>query len=201
MAYEAQQAELVHAALVRASACTKCSWKDIGQNGLKGCRACLREHWRKCYLNRVNLETINSMNKNGQFDNPELIAFCRGMFSDAALERVTCEGGDVVLRSRGSGPPHHVSPAPIWMRGVRKDPMSGVKESTTAERRLKSSEKAEESDICQKTTEHGMLTLSPTVLRSLANSLETTDIQTVLRIVAYIPDPWAYNRYSNSPGR
>ena len=150
--------------------------------------------------NRVNLETINSMNKNGQFDNPELIAFCRGMFSDAALERVTCEGGDVVLRSRGSGPPHHVSPAPIWMRGVRKDPMSGVKESTTAERRLKSSEKAEESDICQKTTEHGMLTLSPTVLRSLANSLET-DIQTVLRIVAYIPDPWAYNRYSNSPGR
>ena len=90
MAYEAQQAELVHAALVRASACTKCSWKDIGQNGLKGCRACLREHWRKCYLNRVNLETINSMNKNGQFDNPELIAFCRGMFSDAALERVTC---------------------------------------------------------------------------------------------------------------
>ena len=143
MASDEQRARLLHAALVKASECEKCSWEA---NETKGCRECLGPHYNTCRLNRTILPIFNLMNKGGNFNDWTLIRAFRDMFSDAATEAVDCQIGEVVVRSRGRGSSHAAPSSPSGVRGVIKDLIQEVKESKTAERGRGWSKEAEKSE-------------------------------------------------------
>ena len=143
MASDEQRARLLHSALVKASECEKCPWKD---NGFKGCLECLGPHYNTCRLSRTNLGTFNSLNKGANFNDWTLIEAFRHMFSDAAAEAVACHIGEVVVRSRGGGSPDDARPSLSGVRGVSKDLIQGLKESKTAERGREGSKEAEKSE-------------------------------------------------------
>ena len=103
MASDEQHARLLHSALVKASECEKCPWKD---NGFKGCRECLGPHYDTHRLNRTNLPPFNLMNKRVNFTDWNLIRPFPDMFSDAATEAKDCQIGEVVVNSRGRGSSH-----------------------------------------------------------------------------------------------
>ena len=107
MASDEQRARLLHAALVKASECEKCSWT---WHETKGCRECLGPHYNTCRLSRTNLGIFNLMIKGCNFNDWTLIRAFRDMFSDAATEAVDCQIGEVVVRSRGRGSSHAPHP-------------------------------------------------------------------------------------------
>ena len=69
------------------------------------------------------------MRKDGKYDDWVLHKAFRGAFSDAATETEHCQIRDVVVRSRGRGPPHVAPPAPSGVGGVIKIGCKGVKGS------------------------------------------------------------------------
>ena len=167
MASNEQHARLLHSALVKASECEKCSWKD---SGFKGCLKCLGPHYNTCRLSRTNLGTFNSLNKGGNFNDWTLIKAFRHMFSDAATEALDCQIGEVVVRSRGRGSPHD-APPPSGVRGVSKDPIQGVKESKTAEREREGSKEAEKSEQRPVVENRDGLFVDPMAVLSIAKAL------------------------------
>ena len=129
MASDEQRARLLHAALVKASECEKCSWEV---NETKGCRECLGPHYDTCIFNT--------------FTDWNLIRLFPDMFSDAATEAKDCQIGEVVVNSRGRGSSHAPPSSPSGVRGVNKTLIQEVKERKTAERGRGWSKEAEKSE-------------------------------------------------------
>ena len=168
MASDEQRARLLHAALVKASECEKCSWEA---NETKGCRECLGPHYNTCRLSRTNLGTFNSLNKGASFNDWTLIEAFRSMFSDAAAEAVECHIGEVVVRSRGGGSPDDARPSLSGVRGVSKDLIQGLKESKTAERGREGSKEAEKSEQRPVVENRDGSFLDPMAVLSIAKAL------------------------------
>ena len=118
MASDEQRARLLHAALVKASECEKCSGTT---HETKGCRECLGPQY-------------------------DLIRLFPDMFTDAATEAKDCQIGEVVVNSRGRGSSHAPPSSPSGVRGVNKTLIQEVKERKTAERGRGWSKEAEKSE-------------------------------------------------------
>ena len=108
----------------------------------------------------------------GNFNDWTLIKAFRHMFSDAAMEEVDCQIGEVVVRSGGRGSPHDAQPSPSGVRGVSRDLIQGVKESKTAERGREWSKEAEKSEVCRVEALPDCSFLDPTALLSIAKALD-----------------------------
>ena len=103
MASDEQRARLLHAALVKAFECEKCSWKksecekcSLMWHEIKGCRECLGPQYDLCIFNT--------------FTDWNLIRLFPDMFTDAAAEAKDCQIGEVVVNSRGRGSSHAPHP-------------------------------------------------------------------------------------------
>ena len=157
MASDEQRARLLHASLVKASECEKCSGTT---HETKGCRECLGPHYDNPDW---NLNTFTDWN---------LIRLFPDMFSDAATEAKDCQIGEVVVNSRGRGSSHAPPSSPSGVRGVNKTLIQEVKERKTAERGRGWSKEAEKSEKSPVVVLPDCSFLDRTALRGIAKALD-----------------------------
>ena len=136
MASDEQRARLLHAALVKAYECEKCSWKksecekcSLMWHEIKGCRECLGPHYDTHRLNRTFDPPFHLLNKRVNLSDWNLI---RPECSDAATEAKDCQIGEVVVNSRGRGSSHAPPSSPSGVRGVNKTLWQEIKERKEA---------------------------------------------------------------------
>ena len=156
MASDEQRARLLHAALVKASECEKCSWKksecekcSLMWHEIKGCRECLGPQYDLCIFNT--------------FTDWNLIRLFPDMFTDAAAEAKDCQIGEVVVNSRGRGSSHAPPSSPSGVRGVNKTLWQEIKERKEAVFGRGCCEEAEKFEKSR---------ISPSLLRGIAKALD-----------------------------
>ena len=146
MASDEQRARLLHASLVKASECEKCSGTT---HETKGCRECLGPHYDPCIFNT--------------FTDWNLIRLFPDMCTDAATEAKDCQIGEVVVNSRGRGSSHAPPSSPSGVRGVNKTLWQEIKERKEAVFGRGCCEEAEKSEKSR---------ISPSLLRGIAKALD-----------------------------
>ena len=91
MASDEVRAAALHEALVKATKCTRCDWRD-GRS--KGCRECLGPHYYTTRLTRDNLELLETLRKEGK----SLSGF-RPCVIEAAVVTASWQHGPLYVRS------------------------------------------------------------------------------------------------------
>ena len=162
MASDEQRARLLHAALVKAYECEKCSWKksecekcSLMWHEIKGCRECLGPHYDTHRLNRTFGPPLHLLIKRVNLSDWNLIG---PECSDAATEAKDCQIGEVVVNSRGRG-----SSSPSGVRGVNKTLWQEIKERKEAVFGRGCCEEAEKFEKSR---------ISPSLLRGIAKALD-----------------------------
>ena len=131
MASDEQRARLLHAALVKAYECEKCSWKksecekcSLMWHEIKGCRECLGPHYDTHRLNRTFGPPLHLLIKRVNLSDWNLIG---PECSDAATEAKDCQIGEVVVNSRGRGSSHAPPILPERGAGSEQNSLAGDK--------------------------------------------------------------------------
>ena len=176
MASDEQRARLLHAALVKAYECEKCSWKksecekcSLMWHEIKGCRECLGPHYDTHRLNRTFDPPFHLLNKRVNLSDWNLI---RPECSDAATEAKDCQIGEVVVNSRGRGSSHAPPSSPSGVRGVNKTLRQEVKERKEAVWGRGWSKEAEKSEKSPVVVLPDCSFLDRTALRGIAKALD-----------------------------
>ena len=169
MASDEQRARLLHASLVKASECEKCSWTT---HETKGCRECLGPHYDTCRLKSTNLPIFNLMNKRVNFTDWNLIRLFPDMFTDADTEAKDCQIGEVVVNSRGRGSSHAPPSSASGVRGVNKTLIQEVTERKAAVWERGWSKEAEKSEESPVVVLHDCSFQDRTALRGIAKALD-----------------------------